>query len=140
MRLVLDTNVLIAAMRSPTGASARLMAAAHDGRITALASATLFVEYEAVMTRPDHMQIANVTTVEVGEALGVLAQLIEPVAIHFSIRPEATDANDDMVLEVAVNGRADGLVTFETSTFEPAALRHGIRLMTPAQAWAMVKS
>ena len=139
MRLVLDTNVLVAAMRSPQGASARLMAAVRDGRITALASATLFIEYEAVLTRPDHMRVGNVSLADVNLALGRLAELIEPIVIDFSLRPEARDADDDMVLEVAVNGHADGLVSFEIETFRESAARHGVRLMTPAQAWAMVR-
>lgn len=53
LRLVLDTDVIVAALRSPSGASAALLEAALDQQVKLLASVTLFVEYEAKCTAPD---------------------------------------------------------------------------------------
>ena len=139
MRLVFDTNVLVAAQRSRSGASAHLMTAVRERKLTPVASVALFLEYEAVLTRPEQLAASGLDVETVLAALGALASVIEPVDIHFRVRPAANDPDDDMVLEAAVNGRADGLVTFESAAFVPGAARHGIRLMTPAAAWRILK-
>ena len=140
MRLVLDTNGLVAAQRSATGASARLVEAVRAGRVNALASVALFLEYEAVLTRREQLAAAGLDAETALKALSALAALIEPVEIHFRLRPAANDPDDDMVLEAAVNGRADALVTFDLGAFDPAAARHGISLMTPALIWRMIRT
>jgi predicted nucleic acid-binding protein len=100
MRFVLDTNVLVAAMRSPSGASAALVRAALEGQF--------------------------------------LLRVLVPVRIDFQWRPAVPDADDDMVIEAAINGQADAIVTFEISTFSGPAARFGIRVLTPAQAWGKI--
>jgi putative PIN family toxin of toxin-antitoxin system len=139
MRLVLDTNVLVAAQRSGAGASARLMELARAGRFTMLASAALFFEYEAVLTREQHLSAAGLGRDTVIGALNALATLVEPVDIRFVWRPLAKDPDDDMVLEAALNGRADAIVTFETRAFDPALKPFGLDVMTPGAAWRMVR-
>lgn len=131
MRVVLDTNVLVAALRSKEGASAEVLRAAHDGRLTAIANVALFAEYEAVLTRAEHLAAGAVTHEEVVDALDELAGKIEPAEQHFSWRPQLTDPDDEMVLEAAVNGGAEAIVTFETATFREAAARFGIEVLTP---------
>ena len=138
MRLVLDTNVLVAAQRSGAGASALVLAAARERKVTLLASAALFVEYEAVLTREEHLSAAGASKDVVIAALDALASIIEPVEIRFLWRPQASDPDDDMVLEAAVNGRADALVTFEIATFAAAARSFGLDVMTPAEAWSKI--
>ncbi|MES1157339.1 MAG: putative toxin-antitoxin system toxin component, PIN family [Alphaproteobacteria bacterium] len=140
MRLVLDTNVLVAAMRSKAGASAQLVQAAYAGRIVALASVPLFAEYEAVLTRPEHGQAAGVSADVINAALDALAARIEPVEPHFSWRPQLSDPDDEMVLDAAVNGAAEAIVTFEVETFRAAAARFGVLVLTPAQAWARIRA
>ncbi len=61
MRLVLDTDVVVAGFRSPTGASAALIELALDGRVTLLVTVSLALEYEAVLKREDHLFEAGVT-------------------------------------------------------------------------------
>lgn len=139
MRLVLDTNVLVAAMRSPSGASAQLLLAALDARVAVLANTALFAEYEAVMTRPEHLAAANSTLTQVAAVLDDLAQVVRPVERDFSWRPQLSDADDEMVLEAAINGQATAIVTFETRTFAEAAARFGIEVMTPAAAWGKIR-
>jgi putative PIN family toxin of toxin-antitoxin system len=138
VRLVLDTNVLVAAQRSGAGASALLLSAARERRVTLLASTALFVEYEAVLTRAEHLSAAGATREVVIAALDALATIIEPVEIRFMWRPLVPDPDDDMVLEATVNGRADGLVTFEVTTFAAAVKSFGIDVMTPAEAWSKI--
>ncbi len=133
MRLVLDTNVILTAFRSRSGASAELLRRARRGRAQLLASVPLFVEYEAVLMRQEQRDASGLTEAEVGLVLDALAALIEPVETFFLWRPQLRDENDDMVLEAAVNGRADALVTYNERDFLPAAARFGLQLARPPQ-------
>jgi hypothetical protein len=57
------------------------------------------------------------------------------VELAFVWRPALPDADDDMVLETAMNGRADGgIVTFNRRDFEPAERRFGIIVLSPGEA------
>ena len=134
MRLVLDTSVLVAAIRSPRGASAEILRRAFRAELTMLASVPLYAEYEAVATRPDHLVRAGATVEEVETLLDALAARLEPVEIRFLWRPQLKDADDEMVLETAVNARAAAIVTFNRRDFEPAARRFGIAVLAPGEA------
>ncbi|MBS0366227.1 MAG: putative toxin-antitoxin system toxin component, PIN family [Proteobacteria bacterium] len=133
MSLVLDTDVMVAALRSPRGASAELLRQVLVGERLALASVPLFVEYEAVMTRPGHLQAAGATVADVRNLLDVLAGVVRPVEIHYLWRPQLTDANDEMVLECAANGGARYLATFNVEDFTGVAERFGVRPLMPGQ-------
>lgn len=140
MRLVLDTNVMVAAMRSPQGASARIVLACLDGKAEMLANVGLFAEYEAVMTRAERLKAARVSRARTLATLDDLATIIRPVERDFSWRPQLTDADDEMVLEAAINGRAEAIVTFEIRTFDEAASRFGIEVMTPQSVWRILST
>jgi putative PIN family toxin of toxin-antitoxin system len=131
MRLVLDTNVLIAAFRSRAGASAEVVRLIRRGELTMIATVALFLEYEAVLTRPEHLGRAEMTAAEAETALDVLAAVVEPIEPHFLWRPRLRDPDDDMVLEAAVNGRADAIVTFNARDFTGVVGEFGIELLTP---------
>ena len=128
MRLVLDTNVVVTAFRSRGGASAELLRQIRRGRARLLATVPLFLEYEAVLSRPDHL--AGLSGKDIGVALDALASFVEPVEPFFLWRPQLRDADDDMVLEAAVNGRADALVTYNLRDFA-AATRFGLYVAKP---------
>lgn len=132
--MVLDTVILVAAFRSDRGASRQLLLAVLDGAVRPLVSVPLMIGYEAVLTRPEHLAAAAVTAQDVGVVLDTLAELIEPVRLEFLWRPLLPDADDDMVMETAVNGRADAIVTFNRKDFEPASGRFGVEVMSPADA------
>jgi putative PIN family toxin of toxin-antitoxin system len=134
VRLVLDTDVLTAALRSDRGTSRRLLIGALTGRFGLLVSVPLMIEYEAVLTREEHLTAAGASVEDVMTVLDALASVLEPVRLSFLWRPMLPDANDDMVLETAVNGRADVLVTFNRRHFEAASARFGIDVESPAEA------
>jgi putative PIN family toxin of toxin-antitoxin system len=135
MRLVVDTNVIVAALRSDQGASRRLLLGALDRRILMLASLPLMLEYEAVLTRPEQLEMTGLTVEETSVVLDALASVIEPVALRFLWRPRLKEPADEMVLETAVNGQADVLVTFNTRHFREAARTFGIRVASPGEIW-----
>jgi putative PIN family toxin of toxin-antitoxin system len=139
MRLVLDTDVIVAALRSPRGASAALLLAVRLGRATLLLSTALMLEYEAVCQREEHRLAAGLTPVDVGRFLDGLAVLAEPVEVYFLWRPQLRDAEDEMVLEAAVNGQAQAIVAFNQRDYGNAPARFGIEMLLPAEAFRRIK-
>ena len=139
MRLVLDTAVLVAAFRSDLGASRQLLLAALDRQVVVLASVPLMLEYEAVLTRPEHLAATGLTIKQTNAVLDTLAAIVEPVQFHFLWRPLLKDPADEMVIETTVNGQADSLVTFNIRHFREAAKSFGIRVTAPGEAWREVR-
>jgi len=133
VRLVLDTDVVVAAMRSPGGASAEILRAAREGRVTLLVSMPLALEYEAVCSRAEHRLAAGLSEREVEVFVAAVIAMAQPVFIHFLWRPQLRDAGDEMVLETAINGRADALVTFNVRDFAPAHSLFGVATLLPRE-------
>jgi putative PIN family toxin of toxin-antitoxin system len=139
MRLLLDTDVLVAAIRSSAGASQRILRASLERRCTLLLSVPLVIEYQAVMTRAEHLKAAGLSAEEVGDLLDALVKVAEPVRLAFLWRPQLADPNDEMVLEAAVNGQADRLVTFNRKHFGDAGKRFGIAVSGPGELVAALE-
>lgn len=131
--IVLDTNVLVAALRSTTGYSRELLKRVLLSEVKAGVSVPLFLEYEAVLTRPKHLAAFNLAEQEIVEFLDGLAGSLAPVEISYLWRPQLRDAGDEMVLETAANAAASHLVTWNTKDFLPAADQFGIAVVTPAE-------
>jgi len=131
---VLDTDVVVAAMRSPKGASAAILRSARQGRVTLLMSVALALEYESVCSRAEHRLASGLSEQEVGIFMDAVIALAEPVRTHFMWRPQLRDSSDEMVLEAAVNGRADALITFNARDFGITPSRFGIELLLPREA------
>ena len=131
-RVVLDTNVLVAATRDRNGASFKVLQRLREGRIAACASSTLFLEYETVLKRAGQRRVSGLSLKDVDAVLYELANLMQPVTLHFRWRPQLRDPDDEMVLEAAANARADALVTFNRRDFALAAKRFGLAVWQPA--------
>ncbi len=91
----------------------------------------MLIEYEGVLTRPEHLAAANLTRQGAENIISALAALLLPVEPHFSWRPQLKDPNDEMILEAAVNGQAMYIITFNTRRFMPAVQRFGIDALNP---------
>lgn len=126
--------MIVAAMRSPSGASAAILRVARQGRITLLASVPLAMEYEATCSKAEHRLAAGLNEREAGIFVDAVLAMVEPVTTYFLWRPQLRDPGDEMVLEAAVNGRAEALVTFNVRDFGNAPARFGIEVMTPREA------
>lgn len=131
LRAVLDTSVVVAALRSRIGASNRVLELVARGKVRPLASTALFLEYEEVLRRPENRLATGMSEEDVEEFLAALASAAEPVEINFRWRPQLKDPKDELVLETAVNGRAEALVTHNVRDFEPAARLFGLRILLP---------
>lgn len=130
---VLDTDVLVAAFRSETGASRRILLAALNRRFDLLISVPLMLKYEAVLSRPKHLKVSGASVEDVADVLDGLALVGKRVTFAFRWRPALPDPNDDMVLETAVNGQAHAIVTFNQRDFNPVAGRFGCLVMRPGE-------
>lgn len=134
MRAVLDTSVLVTALRSPTGASDLLVQAVLEGILRPLVSVPLVLEYEAVLSRPEQLAVSGFSTEEVVGVVKAFCRLGEPVHLSRSLRPQLIDPDDEFVLETAVYGKADAIVTFNVKDFRQAASTLGIETISPKEA------
>ena len=136
---MLDTDAVVAAMRSPTGASAAIVRAVRQRWATLLLSVPLALEYEAVCRRSEHRMEAGLSERQVEIFLDAIIAMAEPVPTHFLWRPQLRDPNDEMVLEAAVNGRAEALVTFNVRDYGAAASQFGVEVLLPREAIARIR-
>jgi putative PIN family toxin of toxin-antitoxin system len=130
----MDTDVVVAAMRSPSGASAALLRAVRRDEATLLLTVPLALEYDAVCHRAEHRLAAGLPETQVEVFVDAVIAMAHPVETHFLWRPQLRDPNDEMVLEAAVNGRADALVTFNARDFGSAPARFGVEALLPKEA------
>lgn len=110
------------------------MQAALGQIVTALVSVPLVLEYEAVLTRPE---LLSATGFSRTDALTIVKAFCrQGVGVHLTtrIRPQLSDPADEFVLETAVYGRADAIVTFNLNHFNVAARRFDIEVFTPREA------
>lgn len=133
-RLVIDTNVLIAATRNNRGPSFALIQLVRSLGVTMCCSPALFLEYEDVLKRPDQLAASGLLPTDVDAILNDLCKVIEPVTTHYQWRPQLRDAADEMVLEAAVNAQANAIVTYNLRDFKPAQ-RFGVLLLNPEQTF-----
>jgi putative PIN family toxin of toxin-antitoxin system len=131
VRLVLDTCVIVSAFRSRTGASRRLLDAHDAGLFSILLSQPLLLEYETVLSRPEQIKAHGIPIEEISDFLDNLVSRAIRVTFHRRLRPQLRDPDDELVLETAVNGIADAIVTHNTSDFLPEISKFGIPVLTP---------
>jgi putative PIN family toxin of toxin-antitoxin system len=139
-RIVLDTDVIVTALRSASGGSNGVLREAALGRISLLATPALFLEYEAVLKRAEQRLVHGLGLRDIDRFLAALASGCEPVEVSFRWRPQLADANDEMVLEAAVNGRADALVTHNVRHFDKGARTFGLRVLRPGELLKELRS
>lgn len=129
MLFVLDTSVLVAAMRSRSGASQQLLRRLPSPQAKPALSLALYVEWQAVLTRPEHMP-PGMTQAHMHAFLRYLASLCHLQDIHYLWRPFLRDPNDDMVLECAFASGSRYIVTHNVRDFQRAS-ELGIQALGP---------
>ena len=102
-------------------------------------SVPLALEYEAVCRQRQHRLAAALSDKEVTTFLDAVIAMAEPVEMHFLWRPQLQDPADEMVLETAVNGVAEALVTFNSRDFGAAPSRFGIEILLPRDALTRIR-
>jgi putative PIN family toxin of toxin-antitoxin system len=131
LRVVIDTDVLVAAFLSPEGASRQLILDALDKKFALLLSTSLLLEYESVLRRPQHLARAAATEADVTEILDALAGICVPVVFDYNWRPTGAHADDELVIETVINGHADALATFNLKHMRNAGAFFGCHAQRP---------
>ena len=93
----------------------------------------LACEYRAVALRAEHLVTSGKTREETDLLLDMLEAVAEPVVVIVRRRPFSPDANDDMILDVAINGNADAIVSNNTKHFREPAKRFQLDLLRPVE-------
>ena len=137
---LLDTNILVSGLASRLGASFAILQAVAQRRVDIVASPALWLEYESVLKRPEIRKMHGLSASEIDDFLNDLAILVKPVELHFRWRPQLRDPKDEMVLEAAVNGSVDALVTHNLADFEMAKDRFSLRVLPPALALRLMEN
>jgi predicted nucleic acid-binding protein len=113
--------------------------AARHAALTLLATVALALEYEATCRLPEHSLAAGLDINEVDVFIDAVLAMVEPVETHFLWRPQLRDPADEFVLEAAINGRAEAIVTFNRRDFGVAPARFGIDVLIPAEALRRIR-
>ena len=127
-RIVLDTNVLVSALRSRLGASFSLLSLIDSGKFSICVSVPLVLEYEAATKR--HAKTIGLTYTDIDNILDYLCLVAEHHRVYYLWRPTLKDPNDDMVLELAVSCKAEAIVTYNRGDFKGVE-QFGIRILSP---------
>ena len=128
MNVVIDTNVLVAALRSNKGASYKLLSLLPEGFYTPNISVPLFFEYEAVLKRKS--MVPTLEAADIDDILDFVLSRSRIREIYFLWRPFLKDIKDDHLLEVAVESNSEHIVTFNVNDFKGIE-KFGVKAVTP---------
>ena len=126
-RIIIDTNVLVSALKSRKGWSFDLLTRVGSGQFEHVVTVPLVIEYEDVLHRKGMVPMSKTA---VDDVLDYICASGLRQKVHFLWRPKLADVRDDMVLEAAFNGQCDAIVTWNVRDFHAAAAI-GIDVLSP---------
>jgi putative PIN family toxin of toxin-antitoxin system len=129
MKIVIDTNVLVAALKSRLGASFKLVSVIPSDKFSIAISVPLVLEYEDALKR---LESSAITEQDIGNFIDFLCKIGHHQEIYFLWRPFLPDPSDDHVLEVAVAAGCDAIVTYNKRDFKGIE-RFGLRVLDPRE-------
>jgi putative PIN family toxin of toxin-antitoxin system len=133
-RIVVDTNIFIAAILSPAGDNREVIRACLQGKAVPLMGAALFHEYEDLLSRADLMEKSPLNPVERETLLAAFLSVAEWVKVYFLWLPNLPDEADNHLIELALAGSAETIVTNNTKDLAHGQLRFpGLTIQTPRQ-------
>jgi putative PIN family toxin of toxin-antitoxin system len=135
-QIVLDTNILVAAMRSRHGASYRLLSQLGNDRWRPNLTVAVALEYEAVLKR--NCLEFGMTEKDIDQVVDAVVSQAGLHRQYFLWRPVAADPDDDFVMEAAIASRSDFVVTFNKRDF-PDSHKFGIECLTPREFLILVE-
>lgn len=127
----MDTNVVVAGIRSPGGASREIFHLSSEHAVSPVLSVPLLLEYESVLKRAEFLEESGLSKRDVDAILDFVLSHARLQRIDFLWRPLLPDPKDDCVLECAVNAEVTTLVTFNLRDFPGVKKYFGITVMTP---------
>ena len=134
MVIVVDTNIFVAALLGPGGASRSVLRACLDGRVQPLMGAALFAEYESLLKRESLFQRCRLDAQQRDALFNAFLNACRWTTIYYGWRPNLRDEADNHLIELAVAGGASVLVTKNVRDFRGAELHFpGLRILTPEE-------
>ena len=130
MRIVIDTNVLFAALKSRRGASYKLVSLLPSKRFSIAISVPLIIEYEDVLRR-GKLPVST-TEKDISDFIDFFCHVGDQQDIFFLWRPFLPDPSDDLVLEVAVAGSCDAIITYNKRHFTNVE-KFGLKILDPKE-------
>ncbi len=130
VNVVIDTNVLIAALKSRRGAAHNLLILLPNGLYRPNISVPLFIEYESVAKRTG--LVSGLNKKEINEILDYILSKSSIRQIFYLWRPYLKDPKDDLVLEVAVESQSEFIITFNKKDYK-GIKKFGINAVTPKE-------
>lgn len=130
LKIVIDTNVIISALKSRNGFSFKLLSIIDDKRFRVFISVPLILEYEDVIKR-SKSQI-NLSFTEISDILDYICLIAEQRKIFYLWRPFLKDPKDDMILELAVESDCDYIISFNKKDFKKIE-KFNLEVITPKE-------
>jgi putative PIN family toxin of toxin-antitoxin system len=134
--VVIDTNVIVAALRSRRGASNKLLSLVGTRKFEIHDSVALILEYEAVLQR--QRTELGLSQDEVSVFIDTLCSMAHHHKIYFLWRTYLTDVNDELVLELAVSANCEYILTHNVRDFKGSE-QFGIRAITPKEFLQVIR-
>lgn len=131
----MDTNVLVAGLRSRRGASSKLLSMLNDNRWQLNISTTLVFEYEEILKR-ERVQL-GLSLEDINNLIDAICAISNKRSIFYLWRPLATDPDDDFLIDLAVEAQADFIITYNQRDLQPVE-RFGITALSPKQFLQLV--
>ena len=134
MRVVLDTNIIVGAMLRDGGAARAALRLCLQGEVQPLIGVALFAEMEDVLSREHLFRTSKLTQAERQELFAAFLSVTQWVPIYYTWRPNLRDEADNHVVDLAVAGNAEYIVTQNERDFEKMELEFPhLKLATAAE-------
>lgn len=131
MKIVLDTNILVSGLRSNKGASYIILQEIGYGAVNGIISVPLLLEYEEVLKRRQNLEVFGLKSSDIDAILNMVCSRFEHITPYYLWRPCLRDPGDDMLLELAVCGKAQFIVTHNIKDFRGAEKFEQLKIITP---------
>ena len=134
-KIVIDTNVIVSALKSRNGYSFKLLSIIDDKRFQISISVPLILEYEDAIKREKSK--IGLNNEDIGDILDYICYAGQKRTIYYLWRPFLSDPKDDMILELAVESESDIIITFNKVDFKGVE-KFGIKLLTPKEFFRLI--
>lgn len=140
MRVVVDTNVLVAGLIGKKGPNREVLRLCLKGELQPFVGNALYLEYQDLLNREHIQALCNQTSVSLMEFLDGFASACIAVDVRYLWRPNLKDEADNHLIELAIAARATYIITNNISDFANAELRRvGYEVVTPEQILRLLK-
>lgn len=141
MIVVVDTSVFVSALLGPKNASRSILRACLEGSLQPLMDAALFAEYESLMSRTPLFQKCPLNARQRDALFNAFLSVCRWTTIYYGWRPNFRDEGDNHVVELAVAGGAEVIVTKNIRDFQGSELHFpGLQILTPEELWKETNS